>query len=115
MTFLLPLVSFHVAPFGSLLNTDTRSPTCTNQEINKKDEKLETKTKTDNEYQHLDVPGPKNSKTKRYGPRPFRCIVPFQYISANELNTFYSTLVDEVIAVIKTESNDLCSLNELII
>ena len=51
MTFLLPLVSFLVAPFGSLLNTDTRSPTCTNQEINKKDEKLETKTKTDNEYQ----------------------------------------------------------------
>lgn len=40
---------------------------------------------------------------------------PFQYISANELNTFYSTLVDEVIAVIKTESNDLCSLNVLII
>ena len=63
----------------------------------------------------LDVPGPKTSKTKRYGLRPFRCIVPFQYISANELNTFYSTLVDEVIAVIKTESTDLCSLNVLII
>ena len=51
LTFLfLPIVSFRVALFGSLLNTETRSPTCIRQEI-KTHDKLETKTKTDNEYQ----------------------------------------------------------------